>query len=482
MAVLKHVYQGSLSLLNDLYQFTMAYGYWATGNQDKEAVFHLSFRDAPFGGSYVLACGLEYALEYIRTFAFDDGDIAYLGSLTAMDGEPLFSDDFLDYLRNMTFDCHVDAVPEATVMFPHEPMLRVRGPLLQCQLLETPLINMINFQTLVATKAVRIRRAAGDDEVSEFGLRRAQGIDGGLSASRAAYVGGADSTSNVMAGRLLGIPVSGTHAHSWVMSFDSEREAFDAYARAMPHNSVLLVDTYDTVAGVKNAIETGRELHRRGYELQGIRPDSGDLAELARQARDMLDEAGFQQTRIVASSGLDEASIAEIKKRGGPVDVWGVGTKLATAYDEPTLDGIYKLAAVRGADGEWRYCIKLSDDEGKITNPGIQQVQRFSRDGRYVGDMIFDETWGCSQSDPLMPVADEGKPVSLPAGARGENLLQPVYHKGEMVYEPPKLSELRQRGLEQMTAFADIDGDRHYPVGLEPRLRRCKDELIRRGG
>lgn len=479
MAVLERIYKGSLSLLNDLYQLTMAYSYWASGNRDKEAVFHLFFRDAPFQGHYALACGLEYALEYIRAFCFDDEDIAYLKTLTGMDGEPLFTDAFLDYLKNLEFTCDVDAVPEGTVMFPHEPLLRVRGPLLQCQLLETPLLNIVNFQTLIATKAAHIRQAAGDDTVMDFGLRRAQGIDGGLSASRAAYVGGVDATSNVLAGKLLGIPVKGTHAHSWVMSFESEREAFDAYAQAMPHNAVLLVDTYDTLRGVRRAIQSGYELRRRGYDLGGIRLDSGDLAELAIQARRLLDDAGFHDTRIVASSDLDEYRIADIKARGGPIDVWGVGTKLATAHDDPALDGVYKLAAVRAPGGDWSYRVKLSDNPEKVTNPGVQQVRRFMRQGRYVGDMIYDENLGCQGTPRLAALAGEAEPLPLEGDLRGEDLLQPVFRNGGPVYQAPGLDELRRRGLEQVAAFRGIPRQ-GYAVGLEPRLRRCKDELIRK--
>lgn len=479
MAVLKRVYKGSLSLLNDLYQLTMAYSYWASGNREKEAVFHLSFRDAPFEGEYALACGLQYALEYIQDFHFDEEDVDYLKTLKGRDDTPLFTGEFLNYLQNMEFECDVEAVPEGTVVFPHEPLLRVRGPLLQCQLLETPLLNIINFQTLVATKAARVRRAVGDGVFSDFGLRRAQGIDGGLSASRASYIGGADTTSNLLAGKLLGIPVSGTHAHSWVMSFDSETEAFDAYARAMPHNSVLLVDTYHTLRGVRNAIKTGRKLREEGYDLGGVRLDSGDLAELARESRKLLDEAGFTNTRIVASSDLDEYRIADIKRRGGPVDIWGVGTKLVTAYDDPALDGVYKLAAVRKPGEDWDYRVKLSDNPAKVTNPGIQQIRRFSKGGRYVGDVIYDEIIGQQGAPRVSSISGDAEPRALAEDARGEDLLLPVYRDGAPVYEPPGLDELRSRGLAQVEAFHPVARE-GYTVGLEPQLRQRKDDLIRR--
>ncbi len=285
------------ALLTDLYQLTMAYGYWKTGRDQQEAVFHLFYRHNPFRGGFAIAAGLADAVDYLRNLRFTPEDLGYLGSLTGRDGRALFEARFLEFLGNLRLTCDIDAVPEGTVVFPHEPLLRVRGPILEGQILETALLNQINFQTLIATKAARVCLAARGEPVLEFGLRRAQGIDGALTASRAAYLGGCDATSNVLAGKIYGIPVRGTHAHSWVMSFDTEREAFQAYAEAMPHNCVFLVDTYDTLKGVREAIGVGRWLRQHGHELAGIRLDSGDLAWLSVEARKLLDRAGFAPNR-----------------------------------------------------------------------------------------------------------------------------------------------------------------------------------------
>ena len=279
------------AFLTDLYQLTMAAAYWEEGIHDRLAAFHLFFRTAPFGGQFAISCGLSQVAELVQDFRFEEEEIAYLGTLTGSDGKALFGSDFLDYLARLELTCDIDAVAEGTVLFPSEPSLRVSGPILQCQLLETPLLTLLNFPTLIATKAARICHAAGDGSVLEFGLRRAQGRDGGLTASRAAYIGGCAATSNVAAGRLYDIPVRGTHAHSWVTCFDDEAEAFAAWARAMPNNSIFLVDTYDSIQGVRNAIEAGRWLRDHGYEMAGIRLDSGDLLELGIEARRLLDEA-----------------------------------------------------------------------------------------------------------------------------------------------------------------------------------------------
>src|SRR5437879_4590648 len=318
---------GASALLTDLYQLTMAYGYWKTGKADQEAVFHLLFRKQPFEGGFTLACGLADSLRYLLGFKFEKPDLEYLGQLKGNDGRRLFEPAFLKYLGRLKLRLDVDAIPEGTVVFPQEPLLRVRGPILQAQLVETALLNLVNFQSLIATKAARVCLAAQGDPVVEFGLRRAQGIDGGLTASRAAYIGGCAATSNVLAGKLYGIPVRGTIAHSWVMTFGDELEAFAAYAQAMPNNTVFLVDTYDTLRGVERAIEIGRRLREQGHELQGVRLDSGDLAYLTREARRMLDEAGFFATRILASGDLDEDLIEHLKQaQNAPISIWGVGT------------------------------------------------------------------------------------------------------------------------------------------------------------
>ena len=304
-------------LLTDLYQLTMAYGYWKSHRAHHEAVFHLHFRKPPFGGGYTIAAGLEPVIEWLQGFHFAPDDLAYLARIPGNDGKPIFEQAFLDHLGRMRLELDIEAVPEGTVVFPHQPLVRVRGPILQGQLLETALLCLVNFNTLIATKAARICQAAGSGPVLEFGLRRAQGLDGALSASRAAHIGGCASTSNVLAGKRYGIPVRGTHAHSWVMSFDDEEAAFEAYAQAMPNNCVFLVDTYDTLAGVRKAIRVGLRLRERGHELVGIRLDSGDLAWLSVEARKLLDEAGFPKALIVASNDLDERTIASIQQQGG---------------------------------------------------------------------------------------------------------------------------------------------------------------------
>ena len=361
----------SAALLTDLYQLTMAYGYWRSGKAGDEAAFHLLFRENPFGGGYTIAAGLETAIRYLDHLRFDQSGLDYVRSLA------LFDDEFIDLLRQFEFGCDVDAIPEGTVVFPNEPLVRVRGPIMQAQLVESALLNIINFQSLIATKAARVVQAAQGDVVLEFGLRRAQGMDGANSASRAAYIGGCHATSNVMAAALHGIPARGTHAHSWVMAFPSELEAFETWAEVMPNNAVLLVDTYDTLGGVRHAIAVARNMRAQGRELQGIRLDSGDLAHLSIEARRMLDDAGFPKVRITASNELDEHVIAGLKEQGARIDVWGVGTRLITAYDQPALGGVYKLTAIRPQGGAWRHKIKLSEQEAKISTPGVLQVRRF---------------------------------------------------------------------------------------------------------
>ncbi len=482
MGILSEIYRPSLALLTDLYELTMAYAYWKSGTADKEAVFHLHFRKPPFGSGFSLACGLAPAIELIEGFRFADDDLAYLAGLRADDGTPLFEKVFLDMLRRMELACDVDAIPEGTAVFPHEPLVRVRGPILQCQILETALLNVINFQTLIATKAARVCLAAQGEPVLEFGLRRAQGIDGGISASRAAYAGGCAATSNVLAGKLFGIPVKGTHAHSWVLSFDSELEAFETWAEAMPNNSIFLVDTYDSLQGVRHAVEVGRRLRERGHEMTGIRLDSGDLAYLSIEARKILDEGGFPKAQIVASSELDEHLAESLKLQGAKITVWGVGTRLATAYDDPALGGVYKLTAVRDAGSPWKYKVKLSEQAVKVTTPGIQQVRRFSTHGQFAADMIFDEELGAPASPTIVDPGDLTRRKEIPAGMPSEDLLVPVFRAGRRVYDPPPLAEVRQRGQEQLQSLHPgikrFVNPHLYPVGLELGLFDLKTRLI----
>ena len=304
-----------------------------------------------FDGGYAIAAGLRDAIRYLEELSFSRDDLDYLRSLTGNDGQRLLPDDFLDTLRDLRFTCDVDAIAEGTVVFAQEPLVRVRGPVAQAQLVESALLNIVNFQTLIATKSARIVYAAQGDQVFEFGLRRAQGNDGAISATRAAYVGGIEATSNVLAGAIHSIPVKGTHAHSWVMSFDRESEAFETYAEVMPNNVLLLVDTYNTLQGVANAIEVARRLRAKGHEFIGIRLDSGDLAYLSIEARGMLDAAGFPNAIITATNDLDEYLISSLKEQKARIDLWGVGTRLVTAYDQPALGGVYKLGALKRSGG-----------------------------------------------------------------------------------------------------------------------------------
>jgi nicotinate phosphoribosyltransferase len=482
MASLAEVYRPSLALLTDLYQLTMAQAYWASGAAAKEAVFHLSYRRNPFGGGFAVACGLARALDYLSRFRVTRGDVDYLSGLAGDDGRPLFDVAFLSALEGLRIECDVDAVPEGTVVFPHEPLVRVRGPILQAQVVETPLLNAVNFETLIATKAARVCLAARGDPVIDFGLRRAQGIDGGLSASRAAFVGGCAGTSDVLAGRLFGIPVRGTHAHSWVMAFDSEVEAFEAYARAQPNNCTLLVDTYDTLEGVRRAVEVGRRLRERGHELAGVRLDSGDLAYLSVEARKILDAAGFTKTAIVASNELDEHVIASLKEQGARIDVWGVGTRLVTGGDEAALGGVYKLAAVRAPGQPWQHRVKLSEQAVKTSNPGVQQVRRFETPAGFLADVIFDEEMGLPAEAVAVDPLDPTRRKHLSAGTPAEDLLVPVMRGGRAVYCPPEASQARDRASAQLAKLhAGIKrfvNPHQYPVGLSAGLYDLKTRLV----
>ena len=472
----------SLTLLTDLYQLTMAYGYWRSNKVDEEAVFHLFYRSNPFGGGYAIAAGLEPAIEYLDGLKFTEADVAYLRTLEGNDGTGLFPDDFLDFLRRLDLRCDVDAVPEGTVVFPQEPLVRVTGPLIQAQIVESALLNLINFQTLIATKASRVVLAAKGDPVVDFGLRRAQGIDGSLAATRAAYIGGCAATSNVLAGAKFGLPVRGTHAHSWVMSFDGEREAFETYARYMPHNCVLLVDTYDTLDGVANAIEVAKKLRAQGHELAGVRLDSGDLAYLSIEARRMLDAAGFEKAAIVASNDLDENIIVSLKDQGARINVWGVGTKLVTAYDQPALGGVYKLSAIRRRGGEWEPRVKVSEQTIKTSNPGVLQVRRFVKDGEAVGDMIYDVSQGIPPTDVMVDPLDLTRRKHFEEGLSCTDLLVPVYRGGKRIYEPPPLADVRVHREQQMALFHPgikrFVNPHRYPVGLEQRLFDLKTRLV----
>jgi len=480
------IHNASDSLLTDFYQLTMAYGFWKSGLSDKESVFHLFFRRAPFGGNHVVSCGLENIISHIGALRFEPEDLEYLGSVTGNDGKPIFEEGFLTYLSELEFRCSIDSVPEGTIVFPLEPMIRIQGPIVQCQLLETPLLNLMNFPSLIATKAARIRQAARGDSVLEFGLRRAQGVDGAVTASRSAYIGGCDATSNVLAGKRFGIPVKGTIAHSWVMAFADETEAFRAYSKVMPNNCVLLVDTYSTIDGVEKAIQVGKELDEKGYRLSGIRLDSGDLADLSGKARDLLDNSGFPDVRIVASSDLDETIIRSLKARQASIDIWGVGTKLITAFDQPALDGVYKLSAIRTPGRDWEYKIKVSDQSAKATIPGIQQVRRYYRDDLYDGDVIYDLKTDLSAGCTLIDPSDTTGEKTIGPDVRYQDLLVPIYRQGKLVYELPTIEEIRQKVQTEIGSFHPsvmrLTNPDTYLVGNEKSLNELKAKLTLRAG
>ncbi|MGE0870944.1 MAG: nicotinate phosphoribosyltransferase [Kofleriaceae bacterium] len=478
---LDDMYGGSLALLTDLYQLTMACGYWKAGHSDREAVFHLTFRRPPFGGGYAIAAGIGPAIRFLERLEFRDDDLAFLAQIADPAGNALFPSEFVDVLRRFRFECTVDAVPEGSVVFAHEPLVRVIGPIIQAQLVETALLTLVNFQTLIATKAARVCQAARAAPVLEFGLRRAHGIDGGLSASRAAYIGGCAGTSNVLAGKLFGIPVRGTHAHSWVMFHRDELSAFRSYAHALPGNCTFLVDTYDTLEGVRHAITVGRELRAAGHELTGIRLDSGDLAHLSIEARQMLDAAGFQDAKIIASNDLDETLIASLHEQGAQIDSYGVGTKLVTGYDQPALGGVYKLGAYRDETGQWHDAIKLSEQPIKISNPGILQVRRLRRDGELAGDVIYDSAAGLSGAT-LHDIEHPHEPPFMPAFETSEDLLVTMLDRGHRVREPDTLEAARARASRELAMLSPRTrrflNPQPYPVGLDSHLHHRKQQLI----
>lgn len=477
------IYGGSLSLLTDLYQLTMAYGYWRSGMAQREACFSLSFRRNPFGGGYTIACGIGTLASYLERFSFDTSDLDYLATLTGTDGGTVFDEGFLKFLGDSPLACTIDAVEEGTVVFPHEPLIRVRGPIWQAQVLETAILDIINFQTLIATKAARVVESTAGEPVLEFGLRRAHGIDGGLSASRAAYVGGCSGTSNVLAGKLFGIPVKGTHAHSWVMSFGDELESFKAYAKALPNNCIFLVDTYDSMQGVRNAIEVGHWLREQGQRLQGIRLDSGDLAYISIEARRVLDEAGFEDTVIFASNDLDEWIIESLKKQGATIAAWGVGTKLVTGQDDGALGGVYKINAIRDEDGVWQPRIKLSEQAVKVSTPGVLQVRRFSQDGALVADAVLDESSGPVEECTIIDPVDHTRRRTLSNSLDAQDLLAPLYVDGKPA---PGRDDSLHAGRERAKAglkslhptIRRFTYPHVYPVGLEQELHELRTRLI----
>ncbi len=472
------------ALTTDLYEVTMACGYWKAGVTDYDAAFHVTFRENPFGGQFTVACGLATVIDFLRNFHFSEAEIAYLAAQLGNDGKRLFDSGFLDYMRNLELTCDIDAIPEGTLVFPNEPLIRVVGPIVQCQLLETALLNILNFQSLVATKATRVCLAAENDAVIEFGLRRSQGVDGGLTAARAAYIGGCAGTSNLQAGERFGIPVSGTQAHSWIMFFDTEIEAFKTYARAMPNNCVFLVDTYNSIDGMRHAIAVARLLWKQGHEMIGVRLDSGDRVALSIEARRMLDKAGFPNAKIVCSGDLDEYTIADMKRRGAKIDMWGVGTKLVTGQPDAALSGIYKLGAVRQTGGKWQYRIKLSEESAKTSCPGSLQVRRFRQpDGRFVADAIYEIDHGITEPCEIVEVETEEE-TEIPAKTDYFDLLVPILRAGQLVYQAPNIEASREHARNQLRCappeILQLNAAATYKIGLERSLCELRSGLVAR--
>lgn len=468
-----------LSLLTDLYQLTMVRGYWKSNIYHRKATFHLNYRKWPFQGGFALFAGLQTVIDFISRFKFSFSDLQYLRSLKNSEQNPLFEEEFIHFLSRFKFECDVDAMLEGTPIFPYQPMIRVQGPIWQAQLLESPLLNILNFQTLIATKSARICRAAYPDPVIEFGMRRAQGFDGAISASRAAFIGGCESTSHVLAGKLFNIPVRGTHAHSWVMAFDREEDSFQEFIKSMPKDCVLLIDTYDTIDGVKRAIEVSRLIE--GFELAGVRLDSGDLCQLSIKVRKILDEAGFFHTKIMASNELDEFQISDLKRRGAQIAVWGVGTHLVTGSEQAALDGVYKLSAVEDEKGNWLHKLKLSNSFDKITNPGMLQVRRFFDGNKYVGDLIYDEFLNVENLAIAVDFNDPGQEKKF-ENMQFQDLLVPIFRKGKKVFQSHSIHEMQAFAKNELEKFPSnvkklIDPD-HYFSGLEKNLFDKKMEMI----
>ena len=476
------MFSNNLTMMTDLYELTMMQGYFFEGNNDT-VVFDVFYRKNPSGSAYAIACGLDQVIDYIKNLSFSYEDIDYLRGLG------IFKEDFLSYLAGFHFSGDIYAIPEGSVVFPKEPLVKVIAPIMEAQLVETAILNIINHQSLIATKASRVDYAAGGG-VMEFGLRRAQGPDAGTLGARAAVIGGCTGTSNVLAGELYGIPVQGTHAHSWIMSFPDELTAFRTYAKMYPDACILLVDTYDTLkSGVPHAIEVFKEMRDAGItsKLMGIRLDSGDIAYLSKKARKMLDDAGFPDAVISASNDLDEYLIESLKIQGATITSWGVGTNLITSKDNPAFGGVYKLAAIQNEAGEFIPKIKLSENVEKVTNPGNKNVYRIydKETGKIKADLIclvgevFDESKDMKLFDPNAP----WKKTTLPGGSYTlRELLVPVFQKGECVYESPSVMDIQRYCTREKDTIWDetkrfVNPQEIY-VDLSDKLYEMKTALL----
>lgn len=475
----------NLTLLTDLYQLTMMQGYFYAKDANETVIFDGFYRANPDGNGYAVCAGLAQVIEYVKNLHFTEDDIAYLRSTGC------FKEDFLSYLADFKFTGDIYAIPEGTVIFPREPFIKVIAPIMQAQLVETAILNIINHQALIATKASRVVHAAHGDGVMEFGLRRAQGPDAGIYGARAAMIGGCVSTSNVLAGQMFDVPVSGTHAHSWIMSFPDELTAFRTYAELYPDACILLVDTYDTLkSGIPHAIQVFQEMREKGIQSKryGIRMDSGDLAYLSKKAKEMLTVAGFEDAVISASNDLDESLIQSLKNQGATINAWGVGTAMITSKDCPAFGGVYKLAAIKNKEsGEFIPKIKLSENAEKITNPGNKTIYRiYGKDShKIIADLIClaDETF--DEDKPLLlfdPIQTWKKTLLSPGTYTMRELLVPVFKDGACVYESPSVMEIREYCSQEKETLWDETRRLRYPhevhVDLSDALWKMKNELL----
>ena len=478
------MYYENLTLLTDLYELTMMQGYFRNQNRNQTVIFDMFYRTNPLESGYAIAAGLQQLIEYIEDLHFEESDIEYLRSLH------IFDEDFLHYLKGFHFTGNIYSVPEGTVIFPREPIVKVIAPIMEAQLVETAILNIINHQSLIATKTARVCYAARGDGIMEFGLRRAQGPDAGIYGARAAMIGGCIGTSNVLAGQMFDVPVKGTHAHSWIMSFPDEYTAFKAYADIYPSACILLVDTYDTLkSGVPNAIRVFTEMREAGIPLTfyGIRMDSGDLAYLSKKVRKMLDDAGFPDAVISASNDLDEFLIDSLKAQGATITSWGVGTNLITSKDWPAFGGVYKLSAIMGEDGNFVPKIKLSENTEKVTNPGNKKIYRIyeKESGKIRADLIclVEETFTEDQQILLFDPAEPWKKTKLSPGEFTlRELMIPVFVNGKCVYRSPKVMEIRDYCTEELNTLWEetrrlVNPHKVY-VDLSPRLYDIKISLL----
>ena len=463
----------NMTMLIDLYELTMMEGYFQTGKIHDRSVFDMFYRYNPFGSGYSVFAGLEQLIEYIENIHFSNKDISYLQSLG------LFSDGFLEYLHDLRFEGNLSSFEEGDIIFPEEPIIRVEAELGQAQLIESALLNCINFQCLIATKAARVCSAASGRQVIEFGVRRAQGVNGGITASRASFVGGCSATSNVLTGQLFDIPVKGTHAHSWVMAFDSEKDAFQAYADVYPDKCILLVDTYDTLgSGMPKAIEVARDLKEKGYTMLGVRLDSGDLYKLSLEARKMLDDAGLDFVKIVASSDLDEYKINHLLSRNAPVDIFGVGTRLATGHNDAAFPGVYKMSAMEKG-GELTPRMKISDQITKGNIPAIKNVYRcFDENDTMIFDFVCEEGESADQ-DEVYGIS--GEKMTLQKDYRYEKKLKAIFQEGKLVYENPTIQDMQKKFLESYKRLPEglkkIEDPGEFNIYVSERLYFIIDRL-----